>query len=50
MVKRFNWRLKKICSFIALDSPYYAKIFNDRVFEMAEHLGLFSEMGRKVPE
>lgn len=42
--------LKRMCSFIALDSPYYAKIFNDRIFEMAEHLELFPEMGRKVPE
>ncbi len=42
--------LKGICSFIALDSPYYAKIFNDRVFEMVEHLEFFPDMGRKVPE
>lgn len=30
--------LKDICRFIALDSPFYAKIFNDRIFEMVEHL------------
>ncbi|MCP4254160.1 MAG: type II toxin-antitoxin system RelE/ParE family toxin, partial [Candidatus Scalindua sp.] len=42
--------LKGICSFIALDSPFYAKIFNDRVFEMVEHLEFFTGMGRKVPE
>ena len=42
--------LKEICRFIALDSPYYANILKDRIFEMAEHLELFPEMGRKVPE
>jgi len=42
--------LKEICKFIALDSPYYANILNDRVFEMVEHLELFPEMGRWVPE
>ena len=33
-----------------LDSPYFANILKDRIFEMAEHLELFPEMGRKVPE
>lgn len=42
--------LKEICRFIALDSPYYAKLLNDRIFEMVEHLELFPEMGRCVPE
>ncbi len=42
--------LKEICQFIALDSSYYAKLLNDRVFEMVEHLKLFPEMGRRVPE
>lgn len=42
--------LKEICQFIALDSPYYARIFSDRVFEMVEHLALFPEIGRFVPE
>lgn len=42
--------LKEICQFIALDSPYYAKLLNDRIFEMVEHLELFPEMGRHVPE
>ncbi|MBZ0110268.1 MAG: type II toxin-antitoxin system RelE/ParE family toxin [Candidatus Scalindua rubra] len=42
--------LKEIYKFIALDSPYYAKLFNDRVFEMVEHLELFPEMGGQVPE
>ncbi len=40
--------LKEICKFIALNSPYYARIFNDRVFEMVEHLELFPEIGRRV--
>ena len=30
--------LKEICRFIALDSPYYANLLRDRVFEMVEHL------------
>lgn len=42
--------LKEICRFIALDSPYYANMLNDRIFEMVEHLELFPEMGRHVPE
>lgn len=42
--------LKEICEFIALDSPYYAKIFNDRILEIVEHLKLFPEIGRRVPE
>ncbi|MFQ6002223.1 MAG: type II toxin-antitoxin system RelE/ParE family toxin [Candidatus Zixiibacteriota bacterium] len=42
--------LKEICEFIALDSPYYAKIFKDRVFEMVEHLERYPEIGRQVPE
>lgn len=42
--------LKEICRFIAEDSPYYAILFKDRIFEMVEHLELFPEMGRKVPE
>jgi len=42
--------LRGICKFIILDSPYYARIFNDRVLELVEHLELFPEMGRRVPE
>lgn len=42
--------LKEICRFIAVDSPYYAKLLKDRVFEMVEHLELFPEMGRHVTE
>lgn len=42
--------LKEICKFIASDSPHYAKIFNDRIFETAEHLESFPEIGRQVPE
>lgn len=42
--------LKEICRFIALDSPYYANLLRDRIFEMVEHLGLFPELGRHVPE
>ena len=42
--------LKEICKFISLDSQYYANIFNDRIFEMVEHLELFPEIGRYVTE
>jgi toxin ParE1/3/4 len=42
--------LKEICHFIALDSPFYAALMKDRVVEMVEHLELFPEMGRHVPE
>ena len=42
--------LKEICKFISQDSPYYARIFRDRIFEMVEHLELFPELGRRVPE
>lgn len=42
--------LKEIYHFIALDSPYYAALLKDRVIEMVEHLELFPEMGRRVPE
>lgn len=42
--------LKEICRFIAVDSTFYAKIFNDRIFEMVEHLESFPKIGRKVPE
>ncbi|HLF87110.1 MAG TPA: type II toxin-antitoxin system RelE/ParE family toxin [Nitrospiria bacterium] len=42
--------LKEICKFIAEDSPYYANIIKDRIFEMVEHLESSPEMGRKVPE
>ncbi len=42
--------LKEICKFIAEDSLYYANIFQNRIFEIVEHLESFPEMGRKVPE
>lgn len=42
--------LKEICRFIAADSPYYAKLFSERVFELVEHLEFFPEIGRRVPE
>jgi|WetSurSiteA1Bulk_404760.scaffolds.fasta_scaffold106041_2 toxin ParE1/3/4 len=42
--------LKELCRFIALDSPYYANLLRDRIFEMVEHLEIFPEMGRHAPE
>ncbi|PKP56497.1 MAG: type II toxin-antitoxin system RelE/ParE family toxin [Candidatus Altiarchaeales archaeon HGW-Altiarchaeales-2] len=42
--------LKSIYEFIALDSPQYALLFKDRIFEIIEHLETFPNMGRQVPE
>jgi addiction module RelE/StbE family toxin len=42
--------IKEICRYIAEDPPDYAKLFKDRIFEIVEHLELFPEMGRRVPE
>ncbi|MBC8185477.1 type II toxin-antitoxin system RelE/ParE family toxin [candidate division KSB1 bacterium] len=42
--------LKEICKFIAEDSPYFAKIFRDKIFELVEYLEKFPKLGRKVPE
>ena len=42
--------LKELCNHIALDSPYYARIFNDKIFEMVEHLESFPEIGVRVKE
>lgn len=42
--------LKNICQYIAQDSPYYAMVFRDRIFEIVEHLETFPNMGRHVPE
>jgi plasmid stabilization system protein ParE len=35
---------------IAKDSPYYARQFIERLFDAAEVLEDFPELGRKVPE
>lgn len=42
--------LAGIQAYIAKDSPYYAKQFIERIFEAAETLDGFPELGRKVPE
>jgi len=39
-----------IASLIARDSGYYAQMFTIKVFETVEHLKLFPECGRIVPE
>ena len=39
-----------IQAYIAKDSPYYARQFIERIFETAEALEDFPELGRKVPE
>lgn len=42
--------LKDIKHFISEDSLTYASIFIERIFELVEHLEVFPEIGRKVPE
>ncbi|TFG10821.1 MAG: type II toxin-antitoxin system RelE/ParE family toxin [Promethearchaeota archaeon] len=42
--------LDDIASYIAKDSAKYAKIFVNRILEMANHLDQFPKLGRKVPE
>lgn len=42
--------LARIHAYIAKDSPYYARQFTERIFEAAETLEDFPELGRKVPE
>ena len=42
--------LKEIYRYITVDSPHYARIFNDRIFEMVEHLETFPGMGSRVRE
>ncbi|NOY77123.1 MAG: type II toxin-antitoxin system RelE/ParE family toxin [Calditrichaeota bacterium] len=42
--------VESICEYIAGDSPHYAKLFANHVFETAKKIGGFPEMGRIVPE
>ncbi len=42
--------LNSIKAYISKDSPFYAKRFIERLFEVAEKLADFPELGRKVPE
>jgi plasmid stabilization system protein ParE len=42
--------LAGIQAHIAKDSPYYARQFIERIFDAAEMLEDFPELGRKVPE
>ncbi len=39
-----------IHAYIAKDSPFYARQFVERLFEVTEQLTAFPAMGRKVPE
>ena len=39
-----------ICTFIAQDSPQYARLFANKVFHAVERLVSFPESGRIVPE
>ncbi len=42
--------LESVCLFIARDSPRYAELFAQRVFQTVDQLGEFPRMGRMVPE
>lgn len=42
--------IEAIANFIARDSDYYAQMFTVRIFAAVEHLELFPESGRIVPE
>ena len=42
--------LDDIARYISKDSPKYAKILMNQIFEMASHLEQFPKLGRKVPE
>jgi plasmid stabilization system protein ParE len=42
--------IEAIANFIARDSDYYAQMFTSKVFTMVEHLEVFPESGRVVPE
>jgi plasmid stabilization system protein ParE len=42
--------LKAIADYIAKDSPRYAGVFLENIFQYSETLTLFPAMGRNVPE
>ena len=42
--------LKEIKAYISKDSPEYAQIFTEHLFEKLKLLELFPKMGRSVPE
>lgn len=41
--------LEAICSYIAIDSEYYARVFAKGVIKAVERLERFPESGRTVP-
>ena len=42
--------IEAICTFIARDSDYYARIFASQIIERASTIELFPKVGRVVPE
>ena len=42
--------LDDIASYISKDSPKYAQILVNQIYEMVSHLEQFPRLGRKVPE
>lgn len=53
---RLSWReralddVENLRDYIAADNSFYAKIFTDKIIEIAEKLIEFPKMGRIVPE
>jgi toxin ParE1/3/4 len=43
-------KLDEICSYIAIDSPYYASITAKKILDSIELLEQFPNLGRIVPE
>ncbi len=42
--------VESIAEYISKDSPYYAKIFSQKIFKSVERLEIFPKSGRIVPE
>lgn len=42
--------LKEISKYISRDSPKYARILTNQIFEIVKHLEQFPNLGRVVPE
>jgi toxin ParE1/3/4 len=42
--------MRDIYRFIAADSPKFAQLTKDRIFELVKHLETFPKIGRNVPE
>jgi plasmid stabilization system protein ParE len=56
MDNKIRWSVKaaenldSICEFIAIDSPYYASLTAQKIFNLIDNLSVFPKSGRIVPE